>query len=612
MTCSTRPTTRRRHRRSTRDAYRHRRQPDEGLWRWAADSDGQLLRVRQRRHIGQPRHPAHLNTTATAHSNTGAYPITASGAVDPNYTISYVGGNLTVSPATLTVTANDLTRPRGAANPPLTYTFSGLVNGDTSSVITGAPVLSTTAIITSPPGQYPITVAVGTLSAANYDFTTVGGTLTVTATSPITIGPATLPVGTVGEAYSQQLTASGGSGTGYSFVATGLPPGLSLSTSGLLSGTPTNATGSPFAVDVTVTDSDGGIGSQNYMLAVNAKSIDGTIVTSLARSYYGQEVTLTATFEATPYGSAQMTGTVAFYDGKTYMGTEPFVAAGDPSGSSSLPTSSLAVGNHLITAIYSGDVNYPTATVQAPVDVEVIRAVTSTTLTAAAGPQGTTLTANVVVTSPGNAATVGTVAFYDGSNLLGIEPVKNGAATLSVGQLSAGVHSFRAVFSGGTSFGSSASSLVVSTEGPRVTRLKRHGFHRRPTYLYLVFNSPVDPSSAQNPSNYQILGPHGHRITVVSASYNSATHSVTLVPEERLNIHRRYQLTVNGTAPSGLASPSGILLDGAGNGQSGTNYVASITWKNLAGRASKLPTFSLVHPAHPLLAKTDVAASRRD
>ena len=120
-----------------------------------------------------------LSTTATAHSDTGGYAITASGAVDPDYTISYVGGTLTVSPATLTVTANDLSRPQGEANPPLTYTFSGLVNGDTTSVVSGTPSLSTTATIVSPNGQYPIDIAAGTLSAANYDFTTADGTLTV-------------------------------------------------------------------------------------------------------------------------------------------------------------------------------------------------------------------------------------------------------------------------------------------------------------------------------------------------------------------------------------------------------------------------------------------------
>src|SRR5208337_795974 len=105
-----------------------------------------------------------LSTTAAASSDTGAYAITASGALDPDYTISYVGGILTVSPATLTVSANNLTRPQGEVNPTLTYSLSGLVNGDTASAVSGAPSLSTTATIASPNGQYPIAITVGTLS----------------------------------------------------------------------------------------------------------------------------------------------------------------------------------------------------------------------------------------------------------------------------------------------------------------------------------------------------------------------------------------------------------------------------------------------------------------
>jgi hypothetical protein len=71
------------------------------------------------------------------------------------------------------------------------------------------------------------------------------------------------------------------------------------------------------------------------------------------------------------------------------------------------------------------------------------------------------------------------------------------------------------------------------------------------------------------------------------------------VPAERLNIHWRYRLTVDGAAPAGLTNPSWVLMDGAGNGHAGSNYVTSITWRNLAGRASKLPTRGLIHAAGP-------------
>ena len=58
--------------------------------------------------------------------------------------------------------------------------IAGFVNNDPPSVVTGAPVLSTTATSSSPPGTYPIFVSQGSLAAANYDFEPiVNGVLTV-------------------------------------------------------------------------------------------------------------------------------------------------------------------------------------------------------------------------------------------------------------------------------------------------------------------------------------------------------------------------------------------------------------------------------------------------
>ena len=50
-----------------------------------------------------------LSTTATASSHVAGspYAITASGGVDSDYSISYVAGTLTVTPAPLTITANN-------------------------------------------------------------------------------------------------------------------------------------------------------------------------------------------------------------------------------------------------------------------------------------------------------------------------------------------------------------------------------------------------------------------------------------------------------------------------------------------------------------------------
>jgi len=115
----------------------------------------------------------------------GTYTTSCSGASDPNYTISYVDGTLTVNKALLTITADNQSRVFGAPNPTLTTTPSGFVNGDDARVLSGAPALSTVGI-TTPVGTYPITVALGSVSAHDYNFHFVNGTLTITADATTT------------------------------------------------------------------------------------------------------------------------------------------------------------------------------------------------------------------------------------------------------------------------------------------------------------------------------------------------------------------------------------------------------------------------------------------
>ena len=93
-----------------------------------------------------PRLPRRPRPPATSGS---PYTITASGAVDPDYTISYVAGTLTVTPAPLTITADNQSKVYGAALPTLTASYSGFVNGDTAASLTTQPTLTTTATAAS-------------------------------------------------------------------------------------------------------------------------------------------------------------------------------------------------------------------------------------------------------------------------------------------------------------------------------------------------------------------------------------------------------------------------------------------------------------------------------
>ena len=122
-----------------------------------------------------------LATSATSVSPKGNYPITENTlAATGNYTIgTFVGANVTVSPAPLTITANNATKIVGTPNPSFSVSYAGFVNGDTLSSLGGTLVITTTATTSSPAGAYPITPS--GLTAVNYAITFVPGTLTVTA-----------------------------------------------------------------------------------------------------------------------------------------------------------------------------------------------------------------------------------------------------------------------------------------------------------------------------------------------------------------------------------------------------------------------------------------------
>jgi len=130
-----------------------------------------------------------------------------------DYTTASATVNLTVNRAVLTVTANNASQVYGTANPTLTPSYSGFVNGDTGAVLTGFPSLTTTATAASPTGSYTITAAAGTLSAANYSFAFVNGTLTITkATSSLSV-TSTINPSTYGQSVTFTLTVAG-SGSG--------------------------------------------------------------------------------------------------------------------------------------------------------------------------------------------------------------------------------------------------------------------------------------------------------------------------------------------------------------------------------------------------------------
>jgi uncharacterized delta-60 repeat protein len=120
-----------------------------------------------------------VSTSATTSSPVGTYSVSASGLSSTDYAINFTPGTLNITKATLTVRADDKSKIYGAANPSLTSTITGFVNGDSSSVVTGTPGLATAATSASDVGSYAITVNAGSLAATNYSFATQNGNLAI-------------------------------------------------------------------------------------------------------------------------------------------------------------------------------------------------------------------------------------------------------------------------------------------------------------------------------------------------------------------------------------------------------------------------------------------------
>ncbi len=152
------------------------------------------------------------------------------------------GQTVTVNYATADATA---TAPADYTNTTGTLTFTP---GQTSRTIT-VPVIGETV------PEANETFSVGLFGATNATINTPTSFVTITNDDvPVTVNPATLPNGTVAATYNQTVTASGGAAP-YTFAVTAgaLPAGLSLSSGGILSGTPT--AGGSFTFTITATDS---------------------------------------------------------------------------------------------------------------------------------------------------------------------------------------------------------------------------------------------------------------------------------------------------------------------------------------------------------------------
>jgi sugar lactone lactonase YvrE len=279
------------------------------------------------------------STTATTTSPIGAYPIVASvsGAAASNYTVTTTNGVLTVSPATLTVTANNASRAYGAANPVFTGTTTGLLNGDTVSTTFTSSAVSNSAV-----GTYPIVPTVSGAATSNYTVVTANGTLTITQ------NPSSLVINV--DNASRPYRAPNPNFTG---SVNGVLPGDNVVVTFSTAATQTSSAGR-YAIGANVSGTSAG----NYIATIHPGALDinpvatvTTITSSGSPAVVGTTVTFTAT---TTTANGVVSGTVNFSEGATLLGTGTL----NSSGVATFSTTALALGTHSVTAAFQTNTNF--------------------------------------------------------------------------------------------------------------------------------------------------------------------------------------------------------------------------------------------------------------
>nr|WP_269800651.1 putative Ig domain-containing protein [Janthinobacterium sp. 64] len=318
-----------------------------------------------------------LHGTATASGTSISYTPTAGYGGPDSFTYTATNGlgtsapatvTITVSPPAITVTPGTLPaatvgtaygRTVAAANGMAPYAYAvssgalpaGLTLDAATGVLSGTPTAG---------GTFNFTVRATDSSAGNGPY--VGAqayTLTV-ATPTISITPTVMPVMTAGVAYSQGITATGGTATySYTVTAGSVPAGLSLAPDGTLSGTPTLAGAYNFTV--TATDSSTGTsapytGSRAYsgsvvlMLPVagtgSATVAYGSSANPITLNLSGGAAASVAVASAAAHGTATASGTsISYTPTAGYAGPDSFMyTATNASGTSAPASMSVTVG----------------------------------------------------------------------------------------------------------------------------------------------------------------------------------------------------------------------------------------------------------------------------
>ena len=412
----------------------------------------------------------------------------------PNYSVVAVGTHTAVaaSPATgdafgvsVTLTANITSLSPGAATVAGgTVSFydgsaipANLIGTSGHAVVGGTASISTSALAVS--SGHTITAV---YSGDGLDFAGSTGTLTNYAVGAASTSTAVSETPASGDIFGQNValtatvTATGGStavvsgGTVSFYDGAAIPANLLGTSATVAAGTASiNTTllalgaqtitavysGATNFVTSTGMQNNYGVGQADTSTTVASSSIGNT-------SGFGQAVTFAATVVASsPSTVAVSGGTVGFYDGAVIPANLIGTSAAVANGTATLTISTLAQGNHVITAVYnSADTGAFTTSTSPTIDQNVLAVTTTSITSSTANPTQYAQSISYAITVAGNStsgAPTGTVTLYDGAvapaNQIG-SPISlsasgnNAIASGTLTTLTVGSHTITAVYNG--------------------------------------------------------------------------------------------------------------------------------------------------------------------
>jgi YD repeat-containing protein len=263
--------------------------------------------------------------------------------------------------------------------------------------------------------------------------------------------------------------------------------------------------------------------SSSHVTQFVRASTTTTLVSSVNPASPGQSVTFTATVT----GSSP-TGSVAFYDNGTQIGTGTLSGTGN-TRNAWMTTSTLAAGAlHPITASYAGDTNNANSATTTAVSQGVQIATTTNVVVNPASPvygQAVTLTATVAGSAP-----TGTVTFAEGSTTLGVATLSGGTGSITVSNFTVAAHSITATYSSDLTNQASSKNLTVTvgkadtTVGIAISPVGGSSYGQAVTLAATI--SP--PNVAGSVTFKEGMTPLGSPVNVVSGTATLSTNTLAV------------------------------------------------------------------------------------